>query len=152
MTEKPLNARQRRFVAAYQENPNGTAAARLAGYSGDDATLAQVASRLLRNAKVAAALAAEAEVAEKSSIATRRERREFWTAVMRGEVTEPRPVRVGDEVTIEQCEPALRDRLKAAELLGKSRGDFVEKVDAKVEHSGSLLAEINAVLERRRKK
>jgi hypothetical protein len=47
------------------------------------------------------------------AIATREERQSFWTAMMRGE---------------EPGEP--KDRLKASELLGRSQGDFIDRVDA----------------------
>lgn len=47
-----LTGKQKKFVDAYIVCLNGTEAARQAGYSGDDATLAVSASRLLRNAKV----------------------------------------------------------------------------------------------------
>ena len=50
---KDLNPRQIRFVQEYVQNGgNATAAARQAGYRGDDASLAAAASRLLRNVKV----------------------------------------------------------------------------------------------------
>ena len=50
---KALNPRQIRFVQEYVQNGgNATAAARQAGYRGDDASLAAAASRLLRNVKV----------------------------------------------------------------------------------------------------
>lgn len=51
-----LTERQRRFALAYAANPNGTTAAREAGYSGDDNALAAAASRLLRNVKVRGAV------------------------------------------------------------------------------------------------
>ena len=45
------------------------------------------------------------------TIASRQERQEFWTSVLRNE------------------NEAMKDRLKAAELLGKSEGDFLERVE-----------------------
>lgn len=49
-----MNARQIRFCHEYIKDLNGTAAARRAGYTGTDASLATEASRLLRNAEVKA--------------------------------------------------------------------------------------------------
>lgn len=112
-----LTSKQQAFVDAYVGN--GTSAARAAGYAGDDATLATTASRLLKNAEVAAAIQrrnavvtqTKAEVAAAAGrIATRVERQAFWTEVM--------------------CDTKadIRDRLKASELLGKSEADFTENV------------------------
>lgn len=111
-----LTPKQQAFVDAY--TGNGTAAARAAGYKGNDATLAQVASENLKKPEVLAAIQARnqvpaqvrAAVAAAGRIATRAERQAFWTKVMLD----------GSERTI--------DRLRAAELLGRSEADFTEKV------------------------
>lgn len=109
-----LTERQQRFVDAY--DGNGTAAARAAGYSGNDATLAQVAHENLRKPEIMAAIESRNSGAKKARIATREERQSFWTKTMLdGEVE-------------------MKDRLKASELLGKSEADFTEKV----KHSGVL--------------
>lgn len=55
MAEK-LTGKQARFVDEYIVCLNGTEAARRAGYSGDDATLAVAASRMLRNDKISRAI------------------------------------------------------------------------------------------------
>lgn len=117
-----LTERQQRFVDAY--DGNGTAAARAAGYTGDDRTLAAAASRLLTNGNVKAALearrvkvlTARSDAQAVTNIASRIERQSFWTKTM----LDP--------------EVEMKDRLKASELLGKSEADFTEKV----KHSGVL--------------
>lgn len=117
-----LTRKQQAFVDAY--TGNGTAAAKAAGYKGNDATLAQVASENLKKPEVLAAIQVRnqvpsqvrAAVAQAGTIATRAERQAFWTRVM---------LDAGQK---------MADRLKAAELLGKSEADFVERV----QHSGSL--------------
>lgn len=54
-----LTERQRKFVHAYATNgQNGTAAAREAGYAGDENSLAVTASRMLRLAKIQEAIGA----------------------------------------------------------------------------------------------
>lgn len=58
MPTKMTNLKQR-FINAYVIYPNGTEAAREAGYTGDDATLAATASRLLRDDKVLAEIEAK---------------------------------------------------------------------------------------------
>lgn len=117
-----LSHRQQAFVDAY--TGNGTAAARAAGYGGDDATLAVQASRLLKLPKIQQALAArnakvEAQVLDNirvGLIAGRHQRQAFWTQVM-------------NDVSAE-----MADRLRASELLGKSEADFT----AKVQHDGAV--------------
>lgn len=95
---------------------NGTAAARLAGYTGNDNVLSVQAARLLRDARVVEALR-EREASRRphsplgQHIATRAERQAFWTKVML------------------DVDAELAQRLKASELLGKSEGDFLERLE-----------------------
>lgn len=119
-----LTPKQQAFVDAYAGN--GVEAARAAGYTGDDATLATSASRLLRHAEVSAAIARrnvvveqarQEAVAQAGRIATRAERQAFWTQVML------------------DTEEDMASRLKASELLGKSEADFKERVEHDVADS-----------------
>ena len=105
---RELTAKQRRFAEVY--DGNGTKAARLAGYSGSDNTLAQAARELLRNPQIRAAIQAREKVDIGPAVATREQRQEFWTSVM----VNP--------------ERAMKDRLKASELLGRSQADFTDKL------------------------
>lgn len=107
-----LTPKQRKFIEAY--SGNATEAARLAGYSGDDNVLGVTGHDLLRNPKIAHAIAEREERAITGLIATREERQAFWTQMMNDPVVD------------------ARDRLRAAELLGKSQADFIDKH----EHSG----------------
>ncbi len=104
-----LPPKRRAFVLAYvgECQGNGTAAARLAGYQKPDVE----AARLLVMAKVAAAVEAIRRPSEEAAIASIEEQRQFWTSVQRAD------------------EQAMRDRLKASELLGKSHGAFVDRVE-----------------------
>lgn len=115
-----LTERERRFVEAYMGPAagNGTKAAQMAGYGKNANTSHALASRLLRKVTVAAAIAERVERAEKAAVADRQERQEFYTETMRA------------------AELDRKDRLKAAELLGKTQGDFVQKVE--VEHAGQV--------------
>lgn len=110
-----LTEKERRFVELYMGEcaGNGTEAMRRAGYKGTDDALAAAASRLVRKDKVRAAI--EERVAADPVVATRKERQQFWTDVMKGTIR-----------------AAMKDRLKASELLGKSQADFVDRH----EHSG----------------
>ena len=104
-----LTEKQRKFIAAY--NGNGVEAARAAGYDGDYNALGVTANRLLKNAKIRAAIDQRINKDTKHVIASREERQAFWTQVLLNQ------------------EEEMRNRLKASELLGKSQADFTEKID-----------------------
>ncbi len=108
MSQK-LTAKQLKFIEAYQGN--GTEAAKLAGYTGDDNTLGVTAHDLLRNPKISDLIQKRQSKELKKLIATREERQNFWSEVM-------------NDTKVE-----MRDRLRGSELLGKSEADFTEKVE-----------------------
>lgn len=113
-SSRRLTAKQRKFVLAFAASGNATQAAREAGYKGTDGTLRAVGCENLTKPDVAAAIAELAAKADATKIADRNERQEWLTRVVRGEVEEGNG-------------PAkLRDRLKAAELLSRMSGEFVE--------------------------
>lgn len=110
-----LSEKRRRFCEEYAQNGgNATEAARQAGYKkpGVEGT------RLLGYASIKQALEYLRQEQTSEAIATREERQAFWSSVMRGQ-----------EVDADNSPPAMRDRLKAAELLGKSQADFLERHD-----------------------
>ena len=109
-----LNAKQKAFSEHYAGN--ATEAAVKAGYSPRSAEV--TGARLLRNAKVQAAIQEREKTESRSRIATRQDRQRFWTEVMQNGKEE------------------MKDRLKASELLGKSECDFTEKIQAT--HDGEL--------------
>ena len=78
-----LNARQRAFVEHFGTSGNATAAATAAGYS--PKTAGAIGCRLLKNVKVAAALAAQEEPRHAAAISTKAERLAFLSEVMRDE-------------------------------------------------------------------
>ena len=101
-----LTVKQQRFVSAY--NGNATEAMIAAGYSAKSA--ASNVDKILKNTEIQAAIQNREKARNSAAIATREERQTFWTSVLRDPETE------------------LRDRLRASELLGKSEGDFLERV------------------------
>jgi phage terminase small subunit len=107
-----LTPKQRKFIEAY--TGNATEAARIAGYQGDDNVLGVTGYDLLRNPKIAQAIAEREERAITGLIASREDRQAFWTHVMNDPAVD------------------MKERLKAAELLGKSQADFIDRH----EHSG----------------
>jgi phage terminase small subunit len=111
-----LTPRRQRFVEEYLANGgNALQAAKAAGYAHPDPE----GARLLGNARIRDAIKALTKPDHDRRIATAEERRRFWSAVLRGEGTDG----YGNP-------PKWADRLKASELLGKSSGDFIDRVDA----------------------
>lgn len=100
-----LTAKQRRFVEAY--TGNATAAAIAAGYS--EKTARFMGHENLTKPYILAEIKARDTIRSTPLIASRAERQQFWSSVMRDK------------------DQQMRDRLKAAELLGKSEADFVER-------------------------
>jgi phage terminase small subunit len=126
--ELGLNPRQMKFVYAYMRTGVGKTAAIEAGYSKSNAEFQAV--DLLRRPNVTQAirlLSAEALTRDVADVA---ELREWWTRVLRG-----------DELDGENA-PAMKDRLKASDLLGKSQGAFLERVDL-TNSDGSLAPTID---------
>jgi phage terminase small subunit len=135
--DRPLTARQQAFVVAFtgEAKGNATRAAVLAGYQGGERACAVMGCKLVRNANILAAIEqANAEV-KSAAIADRQERQEFYTKVLRGEEDEEVLMTVsagqamGSCVERERKQVSARDRLKAAELLAKTQGDFITKVE-----------------------
>ncbi len=123
-----MTPRQQKFVQEYLIDLNAKRAAIRAGYS--PKTAQEQASRLLSNVKVQNAIAAFMDNMTASNIADIQEIMEHLTAVMRGEVTEEVLILVGNgvqEITTKQV--SAKDRIRAAELLGKRYGLFSDKVN-----------------------
>ena len=101
-----LTIRQRAFVQAY--TGNAAEAARQAGYS--ERTCRAIGQRLLTQVDIINALREREQERLNPLIASREQRQEFWTRTMLDDSQE------------------MQHRLKAAELLGRSEGDFMEKL------------------------
>lgn len=141
-----LNIRQQRFVNAYMGEAagNATQAAIAAGYAKSSAS--HRGSVLLKDDKVRSALA---EV-RGPEIASTEELQRFWSSSLRDDFTSapggaaPRYKSMGRRMTVAcpSCEGKVsvdvgiepKDRLKASELLAKTRGMFT----LNVKHSGSV--------------
>ena len=133
-TKKPrgLTEKQRRFVEAYMGEAAGNAgkAYRLAGYQASTDTAAYSAAyKLLRNAQVQRAI--DDLVGADPLVAGRVEVQRFWSEVMRGKKGQ-RAIPTGEGVEIVNIEADFKERVRASELLAKTQGQFIERV----EHSG----------------
>lgn len=131
MTEK-----QKRFCDEYLIDLNGTRAYKAAYPSvKSDHTAAVNAGRLLTNADVRAYLDERLEALHNAKTADAAEVMEYLTSVLRGESRASVVVveGVGDgcsEARAVSKPPDEKERLKAAELLGKRYGMFTDKIDS----------------------
>lgn len=110
--QKELNLKQQRFVIEYIKDQNATKAAKRTGYS--EKTAYAIGAENLRKPQIREAILAKMSKVESSIIADKEERQRFWTDTMRkGDVE-------------------YQHRIKTSELLGKTQGDFVEKIEHSV--------------------
>lgn len=123
MTEK-----QKRFCDEYLISCNGTQAAIRAGYSEKTAT--KIAAENLTKPDIKTYIEERLEQIRGEKTADAKEVMEYLTAVMRGEHTEQVLRLVGEGTQkIDNIAVAEKDRLKAAELIGKRYGLFKDNVD-----------------------
>ncbi|WP_326492560.1 terminase small subunit [Alicyclobacillus dauci] len=130
MNNVKLTPKQQAFCDYYIETGNATEAARKAGYKGKN--LNRVASENLSKLDIQNYITERMAQKESARVASQDEVLEFLTGVMRGEETEQVPIIMHDYFEMANKDPSLRDRVKAAELLGKRYMLWVDKqqVDA----------------------
>lgn len=132
-----MTDKQKMFCTEYLKDYNAYQAALRAGYK---ETTAQQSSQWIDksqkksnkkyNPEMRAFIDYELNKMNKSNIATAEEIREFLSSCMRGEHKEEVLKFSGDgRQTVVKVAVSERDRLKAAELMGKGLGMFKEKVD-----------------------
>ena len=110
-----LNAKQKIFCEEYSKHGNGTLAYKTAyPTTKKDETAKTAASRLLTNVNVKNYIQSLSKEIKNSRIMTITELREFWS-----------------EIAI-NSDNRLQERLKSSELLGKSMGAFLDRVEATV--------------------
>lgn len=123
MTEK-----QKRFCEEYIVDCNATQAAIRAGYS--EKTAYSMGQRLSKKVEVKNYIDTLLENVKNDSIAEAKEVMEYLTSVMRGEQKEETLKWIGEGTqTITKIDVSAKERLKAAELLGKRYGIFTDKVE-----------------------
>lgn len=134
-----LNIKQKMFADEYLVCLNATESAIKAGYS--EKTAYSIGQRLLKKVEVKNYIDEHLKKLEDEKIADVREVMEHLTKVLRGQEQEETIVIEGKGDGITEArkikkEISPRDRLKAAELLGKRYGLFTDKLqveDASVE-------------------
>lgn len=123
-----MNAKQRKFADEYLIDCNATQAAIRAGYN--EKTAYSQGQRTLKNVEVKAYIDEQLERLHNEKTADAQEVLEYLTAVMRGQHREQTLQLVGDGVqTITDIDVSARERLKAAELIGKRYGMFKDNLD-----------------------
>lgn len=130
-----MTKKQKIFADEYLIDLNATRAYKVA-YPNvkNDVTAAAAASRLLRNVKVQEYIAQRMAEKESELIADQDEVLKYLTLVLRGEsraqeiVVEGTGEGCSEARTMEKA-PSEKERLKAAELLGKRYALFTDKVD-----------------------
>lgn len=118
----PMTAKQKRFCNEYLIDCNATQAAIRAGYSAK--TAYSVGQRMLKNVEVKKYIDEQFEKLKNDNIADTQEIMEYLTSVMRGEQKEQVPLMYYDKQILEEKSASIKERLKAAELLGKRYGLF----------------------------
>lgn len=127
--KKKLTERQEIFCVAYATNPNATEAAKKAGYKNPGS----YGSENLKKPEVQARLAELTKDRRKRDIADMLEAQESLTNIARRLETDEFILPDGSEVS---KRAAIRDALKAWELLGKMQGAFLDR--SQVEVSGAI--------------
>ena len=134
MTEK-----QKIFADEYLIDLNATRAYKVA-YPNvkNDAVAAAAAARLLRNVKTKNYIAEQMEKIQSEKTADAQEVIEYLTSVLRGESTAQEIVVEGtgdgcSEARTMEKAPSEKEKLKAAELLGKRYALFTDKVETDVD-------------------
>lgn len=141
-----LTEKQKRFCDEYLIDLNATQAAIRAGYSKKTAYAIGVEN--LKKPEIQKCLSGKMEAKENKLIADQDEILRYLTSVLRGE---PMPTVAKDNDSgsiVLSLPPEVKERTKAAELLGKRYGLYVEKVDlTKRELSEDAKADIDRLLE-----
>lgn len=119
-----LTQKQRRFIDEYIISGNATQAYLKAGYKVSESVARRNASRLLTNADVKAEIERRNAEIQSEKTADMTEVMEYLTSVMRGEQSETVATSKG---LFTGVEVSAKDRIKAAELIGKRHGAWTEK-------------------------
>jgi len=123
-----LTLKQQKFADEYIITGVAETAALKAGYSKSYARARS--SELLANIGIKKYIDDRLEEIKSKKVADQQEIMEFLTSIVRGEQTEETLRGIGEGAqTIDDIEVAAKERIKAAELLGKRYAMWTDKVD-----------------------
>lgn len=126
-----LTLKQKKFADEYIISGNATESAIKAGYSSKYANTN--ASKLLQNTTIKSYIDERLKEIESEKIADQQEVLKYLSAVMRGEMTEQTLKSVGESgQVITEIDVGAKDRIKAAELLGKRYRLWTDKSEVEV--------------------
>lgn len=125
--EDAMTNKQKRFADEYLIDCNATQAAIRAGYS--EKTARQIGQENLSKPDIKKYIDEQLEKMQSDSVASAEEVMQYLTSVVRGQSTSSVLSLCGDgcQEVIEKA-PDEKERLKAAELLGKRYGIFTDKM------------------------
>lgn len=126
---KKLTIKQKKFADEYIKTGNAYKSAINAGYSEN---YAKNATKFLleNNGQISAYIDERMKKLEEEAIADQTEVLKFLTRIMRDEEKEEVLVNIGNfEQEVQEVKVSAKDRIKAAELLGKRYGSWTDKVD-----------------------
>lgn len=126
-----LTLKQKKFADEYIISGNATESAIKAGYSSKYANTN--VSKLLQNTTIKSYIDERLAQLESEKIADQQEVLKYLSAVMRGEMTEQTLKSVGESgQVITEIDVGAKDRIKAAELLGKRYRLWTDKSEVDV--------------------
>ena len=127
-----MNDRQKAFAEYYIGCGNATEAAKKAGYS--KKTAYSIGNENLKKPELKTYIEQQLERIHNEKTADAQEVLEYLTAVMRGEHTEQTLQLIGEGVQkIADIDVSAKERIKAAELIGKRYGMFKDNVNVDLE-------------------
>ena len=146
-----LTVKQKAFADYYIELGNATESYIKAGYKASERKVAEVEGcKLLKNPKIDNYIKEKMKEIESNRIAKAEEVLAFLSASLRGEVLEEVVSTKSDgsggiEPVILRIQLSAKDRIKAAELLGKRYALFTEKVDLEGNVGVTIIDDIGAL-------
>ena len=134
-----LTIKQKRFADEYIISGNATESYKKAGYRVSGDRVAGVEGhKLLKNPKIKSYIDERLKQLDSEKIADQQEVLSYLTSVMRGETQEQTLISIGElGQTITDIDVGAKDRIKAAELLGKRHRLWTDKVETDV--SGTVV-------------
>lgn len=128
MEHRKLTVKQRRFAQEYIKTGNATEAALRAGYS--KSTAGAIGHENLKKPNIQAYLKKRMKEIEDESMADEIEVMQYLTRVLRGEELEQVAMWVGGGMQeLHDRPPEIKDRIKAAELIGRRFAMFKDRLD-----------------------
>ena len=125
---KKLTIKQKKFADEYIKTGNATQSAINAGYS--KKTCYSIGNENLKKPEIKSYIDERMKKLEEEAIADQAEVLKYLTRVLRDEEREDVLVNIGNyEQEIQSMKVSAKDRIKAAELLGKRYGSWTDKVD-----------------------